>query len=83
MLEDDVIFQDKYLVGRKVGSGSFGAILLGTDLETGKYVAIKFVRFQRVNQTRHIGKNLNKQGSHSTLRSQGVEKSTLRKQPRL
>lgn len=43
MLEDDIIFQDKYLVGRKVGSGSFGAILLGTDLETGKYVAIKFV----------------------------------------
>ena len=43
MIEEDIIFQDKYLVGRKLGSGSFGAILLGTDLSTGKYVAIKFV----------------------------------------
>lgn len=43
MIEEDIIFQDKYLVGRKIGSGSFGAILLGTDLSTGKYVAIKFV----------------------------------------
>ena len=43
-MEDDIIFQDKYLVGRKLGAGSFGSILLGTDLETGKYVAIKFVR---------------------------------------
>jgi serine/threonine protein kinase len=44
MIDEDIIFQDKYLVGRKLGSGSFGAILLGTDLSTGKYVAIKFVR---------------------------------------
>lgn len=49
MIEEDIIFQEKYLVGRKVGSGSFGAILLGTDLETGKYVAIKFVRSQLSN----------------------------------
>ncbi len=56
MLEEDIIFQDKYLVGRKVGSGSFGAILLGTDLETGKYVAIKFVKLSCSNFS--LGKNL-------------------------
>ena len=43
-MEEDIIFQDKYLVGRKLGAGSFGSILLGTDLESGKFVAIKFVR---------------------------------------
>jgi serine/threonine protein kinase len=31
------------LIGRKIGAGSFGSILLGTDLQTGKYVAVKFV----------------------------------------
>jgi serine/threonine protein kinase len=30
-------------MGRKIGSGSFGSIILGTDIETAKYVAIKFV----------------------------------------
>ena len=44
MIEEDIIFQDKYLVGRKLGAGSFGSILLGTDIDSGKYVAIKFVR---------------------------------------
>eukprot|EP00347_Sterkiella_histriomuscorum_P024347 403331441 len=29
-------------VGRKLGAGSFGSILLGTDIDNGKYVAIKF-----------------------------------------
>ena len=43
MIEDDIIFQEKYLIGRKIGAGSFGSIMLGTDLETGKYVAVKFV----------------------------------------
>ena len=43
MVEEDIIFQDKYLVGRKLGAGSFGSILLGTDIDSGKYVAIKFV----------------------------------------
>jgi serine/threonine protein kinase len=31
------------LIGRKIGAGSFGSILIGTDMETEKYVAIKFV----------------------------------------
>ena len=57
MIEEDIIFQDKYLVGRKLGSGSFGAILLGTDLQTGKYVAIKFVSLPT--HIFLIGKNIN------------------------
>lgn len=43
MLDEDVIVGGKYLIGRKIGSGSFGSILLGTDIETAKFVAIKFV----------------------------------------
>lgn len=43
MLDEDVIVGGKYLMGRKIGSGSFGSILLGTDIETAKFVAIKFV----------------------------------------
>lgn len=35
MIDEDIVFQDKYLIGRKIGSGSFGSILLGTDLENG------------------------------------------------
>ena len=42
MLDEDVIVGGKYLIGRKIGSGSFGSILLGTDVETAKFVAIKF-----------------------------------------
>ena len=56
-MEEDIIFQDKYLVGRKLGAGSFGSILLGTDLETGKFVAIKFVRF--IIKYSHLGETIN------------------------
>lgn len=31
----------KYRVGRKIGSGSFGDIYLGTNMTTGEEVAIK------------------------------------------
>lgn len=41
MLDEDVIVGGKYLIGRKIGEGSFGSILLGTDIETAKFVAIK------------------------------------------
>jgi len=62
MIEEDIVFQEKYLIGRKLGAGSFGAILLGTDIDTGKYVAIKFVRniipiFSRKNH--HLTSSLN------------------------
>ena len=43
MLDEDVIVGGRYLMGRKIGSGSFGSILLGTDVETARFVAIKFV----------------------------------------
>ncbi len=75
MIEEDIIFQDKYLVGRKLGSGSFGSILLGTDLSTGKYVGIKFVCLAKV--LKFIGKNFNKQVSDVTLRSKSDEKPSL------
>jgi serine/threonine protein kinase len=41
MLDEDVIVGGKYLIGRKIGEGSFGSILLGTDIETAKFHAIK------------------------------------------
>jgi serine/threonine protein kinase len=35
---------NKYRLGRKIGSGSFGDIYLGTNIQTGEQVAIKLVR---------------------------------------
>ena len=55
MLDEDVIVGGKYLMGRKIGSGSFGSIILGTDIETAKYVSIKFVYY---NQFKYCRKNL-------------------------
>ena len=34
---------EKFLVGRTLGEGSFGQIQLGTNIETGDFVAIKIV----------------------------------------
>ena len=34
---------EKYLLGKKLGGGSFGEIYLGTDTESGQHVAIKIV----------------------------------------
>ena len=34
----------RFKMGKKIGSGSFGEIFLAVDLNTGKEVAIKFVR---------------------------------------
>ena len=65
-------------MGRKLGSGSFGAILLGTDLSTGKYVAIKFVSRVYSDKT-CAGKNLNQQIGDVTIGSQNHEEFTLRR----
>ena len=34
---------NKYRIGRRIGSGSFGDIYLGTNINTGEEVAIKLV----------------------------------------
>eukprot|EP01083_Nonionella_stella_P074675 202645_1 len=39
--DEPVIIGDRYRLGRKVGSGSFGEIYLGTDIESGEKVAMK------------------------------------------
>ena len=44
MADEDVYFADKYLLGRKLGAGSFGAVMLATDVDTGRYVTLKFER---------------------------------------
>ncbi len=40
---DSIIVGEKFMVGRMLGEGSFGQIQLGTNIETGDYVAIKIV----------------------------------------
>lgn len=40
---DSIIIGEKFVVGRTLGEGSFGQIQLGTNIETGDYVAIKIV----------------------------------------
>ena len=44
---DSIVIGEKFLVGRTLGEGSFGQIQLGTNIETGEYVAIKIVRSLR------------------------------------
>ena len=66
MLDEDVIVGGKYLMGRKIGSGSFGSIMIGTDIETAKYVAIKFVSII-VQFYFFLGKTINKLASTVTI----------------
>ena len=40
---DSIVIGEKFLVGRTLGEGSFGQIQLGTNIETGDFVAIKIV----------------------------------------
>ena len=40
----DLRIGGKYLLGKKLGSGSFGDIYLGTNLQGDEYVAIKLVK---------------------------------------
>lgn len=39
------IIGEKYKLGRKIGSGSFGVIYLATHIETFEIVAVKIVVF--------------------------------------
>ena len=41
--DGSIVVGEKFLVGRTLGEGSFGQIQLGTNIETGDYVAIKIV----------------------------------------
>ena len=43
MPDGSIVVGDKFLVGRTLGEGSFGQIQLGTNIETGDFVAIKIV----------------------------------------
>jgi serine/threonine protein kinase len=41
--DGSIVVGEKFLVGRTLGEGSFGQIQLGTNIETGDFVAIKIV----------------------------------------
>ena len=43
-MEGSVIGRNVYRVGTKIGSGAFGEVYLGTDLQTNEHVAIKTKR---------------------------------------
>jgi len=42
---DSIIIGKDFIVGKSLGAGSFGEICLGTNKNTGEYVAIKIVIF--------------------------------------
>lgn len=48
----DIKVGEKYLLGKKLGSGSFGEIFLGTDTENNQHVAIKMVHTFLINRSR-------------------------------
>ena len=37
-----MIIRNRYKIGKKLGSGSFGVVYAGVDIQTGEDVAIKF-----------------------------------------
>ena len=45
---------NKYRLGRKIGSGSFGDIYLGTNISTGEEVAIKLEGIKTKHPQLHI-----------------------------
>ncbi|GFY82778.1 dual specificity kinase 1 [Actinidia rufa] len=40
----DHVIGGKFKLGRKIGSGSFGELYLGVNVQTGEEVAVKLVR---------------------------------------
>jgi serine/threonine protein kinase len=38
----EIRIANRFKMGKKIGSGSFGEIYLGLDIQTGKEVAVKF-----------------------------------------
>ena len=38
----EIRLANRFKMGKKIGSGSFGEIYLGLDIQTGKEVAVKF-----------------------------------------
>jgi len=44
MIPEIYVGGGKYLLGKKLGAGSFGEIYLGTNKHTKEFVAVKLVR---------------------------------------
>ena len=38
----EIRIANRFKMGKKIGSGSFGEIYIGLDIQTGKEVAVKF-----------------------------------------
>jgi hypothetical protein len=38
----EIRIANRFKMGKKIGSGSFGEIFIGIDIQTGKEVAVKF-----------------------------------------
>ncbi|KAJ8246394.1 hypothetical protein GJAV_G00267270 [Gymnothorax javanicus] len=59
---------NRYRLGRKIGSGSFGDIYLGTDISVGEEVAIKLECVKTKHPQLHIESKIYKmmQGGRST-----------------
>jgi serine/threonine protein kinase len=56
-MQGELIVGKKYRLGRKIGSGSFGDLYLGTDVCTGEEVAIKLEsKFTKHPQLRYESK---------------------------
>lgn len=47
------IIGQHFRVGKKIGEGSFGVVFEGVNLLNGQLVAIKFVRYNSSQTTRH------------------------------
>jgi casein kinase 1 epsilon len=46
----DLVIGGKFKLGKKIGSGSFGELYLGVNVQTGEEVAVKLVRIYHIYQ---------------------------------